>query len=60
MKIQGKLAGYVPYVGLGLALVRVSPCLYDENGVCSILVVHGGTAVDPPLWRQQVLHVVLL
>ena len=23
-------------------------------------VVHGGTAVDPPLRRQQVLHVVLI
>ena len=24
------------------------------------MVVHGGTAVDPPFRRQQVLHVVLL
>ena len=31
-----------------------------ENGVFSIGVVHGGTAVEPPLRRQQVLHVVLL
>ena len=30
------------------------------SGVYSIWVVHGGTAVEPPLRRQQVLHVVLL
>ena len=32
----------------------------NDDGVRSIGVVHGGTAVDPPLRRQQVLHVVLL
>ena len=44
----------------GLVLFGVSPCLYNGDGVCSMWVVHGGTAVDPPLRRQQVLHVVLI
>ena len=30
----------------------MTPWLCDEDGVCSIWVVHGGTAVDPPLRRQ--------
>ena len=33
---------------------------WEEDGVYSIGVVHGGTAVEPPLRRQQVLHAVLL
>ena len=36
------------------------PKLCEGVGRCSIWVVHGGLAVDPPLRRQQVLHVVLL
>ena len=43
-----------------LALVRVTSWRCEGDGVYSIGVVHGGTAVEPPLRRQQVLHVVLL
>ena len=44
----------------GLALKSESRRRSKEDGVFSIGVVHGGTAVEPPLRRQQVLHVVLL
>ena len=57
---SGKKNNRCRYLAIEYTLVRVSPRLYDEYGVCSIWFVHGGTAVDPPLRRQQVLHVVLL